>query len=255
MSKLLESGGSTASLAVQRARFVTADPVASLLLGAWDKLSPTDQTVAAGTLMARPAWRAHVVESLEQGSVKASQLPAAVIQTLISQSDRNLRSRAIRVFGQPSPRASIVSDYLKKMPNPNAAGEVVSGEKAYRDHCAVCHTSQNGKPSVGPAIDNLGHWTNEQWIVSVMDPNQVIEDKYKQTTILTADQQVLSGIVVETSPNTLRLVGSDGNRREIAMSEIEEQKRSNISLMPEGFEAKITPQQLADIVKYLRTKQ
>jgi putative heme-binding domain-containing protein len=254
MTKLLDQGGSVASLVVQRARFVKADEVAELLLKSWAKLRPDDQTAAAGTLMTRPAWRTQLVQALERGEVNASQLPAAVIQTMISMEDRNLRSRAIKVFGQPSPRSSIVSDYLKKMPNPNAAGDAANGEKVFKEHCAVCHTQQNGKASVGPAIDNLGHWTNEQWIAGVMDPNQVIEDKFKQTTILTIDQQVLSGIIVETSATAIKLVGPDGNRREIVMTDIEDQKRSNVSLMPEGFEAKVTPQQLADIVKYLRTK-
>lgn len=255
LSQLLSAGDTSARLAVERARFVSSDDVATELLKAWKELQSTEQSTAAGILTSRPTWRLKMVEALERGEIKASQLPAAVIQSLISQSDRNLRSRFIAVFGQPSPRQSIVGEYMKQMPNPNTDGDSAAGEKLYRDHCAVCHTSQNGKSSIGPAIDNLAHWNNGQWIIAVMDPNQAIEEKYKQTTILTKDDEVISGLVLESGDDELRIVGSDGNRRTIAMSEVQQQKRSDTSLMPEGFESKLSPRQLADLVKYLKSKQ
>lgn len=254
LKQLLRAGDESAKLAVERSRFVSSDDVATELLKAWKGLQSPEQSTAAGILISRPTWRVKMVEALERGEVKASQLPAAVIQSLISQSDRNLRSRSIAVFGQPSPRQSIVSEYMKQMPNPNTDGDSLAGEKLYRDHCAVCHTSQNGKPSIGPAIDNLAHWNNGQWIIAVMDPNQAIEEKYKQTTILTKDDQVFSGLLLESGDDELRIVGSDGNRRTVAVSEVQQQKRSDTSLMPEGFESKLSPQQLADLVKYLKSK-
>ncbi len=104
LSQLLRDGKDSAKLAVERARFVNSDDVATELLKAWKDLQATEQSTAAGILISRQNWRAKMVEALERNEIKASQLPAAVIQSLISQSDRNLRSRSIAVFGQPSPR-------------------------------------------------------------------------------------------------------------------------------------------------------
>lgn len=238
--------------ALERSRYVGSDAMAGGVLSHWGKFSVQDQSLAAGILMSKPSWRGRMVAALEAAEIKPSQLPAAVIQTLISQPDRSLRSRAIAVLGQPSPRQKVVSDYQKQLPNPNLDGDSVRGESLFKQHCAVCHTAQNGKPSVGPAIDNLPHWTADQWITAVLDPNQVVEEKYKQTTILTKEGQVIAGIVTESSADMLRVVASDGNVQQVALADVDEQKRSTTSLMPEGFEAKLTPQQMADLIRFLR---
>ena len=243
------------SQAIERSRLVGSDSMAQLLLNHWAKFSVQDQSVVAGILMSRPSWRGRMVAALEAGEMKSSQLPAAVIQSLISQPDRSLRSRAIAVLGQPSPRQKVVSDYQKQLPNPNLEGDSARGEVLYKQHCAVCHSSQNGKPSVGPAIDNLSHWTADQWITAVLDPNQIVEEKYKQTIVLTKDGQAIAGIVSETSADTLRIVSSDGNVQQISLADVDEQKRSTTSLMPEGFEAKLTPQQMADLIKFMRSEK
>ncbi len=242
------------SWAIERSRFVGSDQTAEILIRQWQRLTVQDQGIAAGILMSRPSWRGKVVQALEAGDIKAAQLPAAVLQSLISQQDRNLRSRAIAVLGQPSPRQKVISDYQKQLPNPNLEGDVARGEAVFKQQCAVCHSAQNGKPSVGPAIDNLAHWTTDQWLTAVLDPNQIVEEKYKQTTILTKEGQVIAGIVTESSVDMLRVVASDGNIQQVPLAEVDEQKRSTISLMPEGFEAKLTPQQMADLIRFLRKR-
>jgi putative membrane-bound dehydrogenase-like protein len=253
-STLIEQGDPSAALAVDRCRYILSDQLASVMLSAWSRLNHQNQAVLAGTLMARPAWREALVVALEEGTVQANQLPPSVVQTLIGHYDRNLRSRAVAVFGRPSPRQHVVSDYLSRMPNPATHGDATRGEQWYLQQCAVCHQGQAGKTAIGPALENLTHWNNEQWITAVLDPSSAVEEKYKQTVILTSDQEVMSGIVVEETSNYLKVAGNDGLVREIAIADIEDRKRSNVSLMPDGFESKLTPEQLADLVHYLRVK-
>lgn len=87
-----------------------------------------------------------------------------------------------------------------------------------------------------------------------MDPSQAVEEKFKQTVILTVDQEVISGIVVEETASQLKVAGSDGTIRQVNVDEIEDRRQSNVSLMPDGLEAKVSPNQLADIIRYLRSR-
>ncbi len=249
---LLTQGSEGMELVMQRARYLQFDELATTLLAHWGKLGLRNQGLAANAMMGRGAWRDVLVSGLEKGSIQPSQLTPTVVQSLTSHSDRNLRSRAVAVFGQPSPRQSIVSSYLAQMPNPSS-GDFERGKKLFVEHCAVCHAAQEGKQAVGPPIDNIAHWNNEQWITAVLDPSAAVEGKYKQTILRTYDQEVFAGIVVQESEQELRLALNDGTVREIAIEDIEDRKPSAVSLMPDGFETRLSPKDLADLIGYFRS--
>jgi putative heme-binding domain-containing protein len=45
----------------------------------------------------------------------------------------------------------------------------------------------------------------------------------------------------------------DGKQHELKKSDVEEKRRQELSAMPEGLTANLTPQQLADLVAYLQS--
>ena len=252
--ELLQQGGWAATLALRRLRHVPVDELADALLAGWTRLDSQQHSLAASAMLVRPAWRDALLGGLESAVVEPAQLPPAVVQSLSSHYDRNLRSRAIAVFGRPSPRQAVVSDYLERMPNPATHGDPTRGEQWYREHCAVCHAPQPNRSAIGPPVDNLSHWNNEQWLSAVLDPSQAVEEKFKQSILLTVDQEVVSGVVVEESATYVRIVGNDGNVRQLVSDKIEDRKLSNLSLMPDGFDARLGPEQVDDIIKYLTTR-
>lgn len=254
LRQLMAQGEPGGSLALQRLRYAADDDLGKTVVSAWEQLSHQARTLAAGGLMARPAWRDALVAGLESGTILQNQLPPAVVQSLTGHYDRNLRSRAIAVFGRPSPRQTVVSDYLARMPNPLTHGNSERGQQWYREHCAACHTGQDGRTAIAPPIDNLTHWNNEQWVTAVLDPSQAVEERYKQSVILTVDQEVVSGIVLEETSAQIKVAINDGSIRQIAAEDIEDRKQSSVSLMPDGFEARISPEQLADIIHYFRNR-
>jgi putative membrane-bound dehydrogenase-like protein len=254
MRELLDQGTEARSLAVARGRYVAADELAKELLDRWEQLGFQEQSNAASLLMSRAAWRDALVGGLESGVVQASQLPPAVVQGLIGHFDRNLRSRAVAVLGRPSPRQTIVEEYLEQMPNPNTHGQSDAGQQLYQMHCAVCHSGTPERPAIGPAVENLAHWTNHQWVTAIMDPSLVVEQKYKQTVVLSFSEEVYSGIVSTEDDQAITIVGSDGQSRKMLHADVQDRQSSHVSLMPDGFESRLSPQQLADLIQYLRTR-
>jgi len=57
---------------------------------------------------------------------------------------------------------------------------------------------------------------------------------------------------VETG-NSLTLAHADGKRTTLRRDEIETMKNTGVSLMPEGFEATLSPSQLEAIISYVQT--
>jgi putative heme-binding domain-containing protein len=143
-----------------------------------------------------------------------------------------------------------VNDYLAKA---NVAADRTRGELLYKQHCASCHLATPSKPIVGPPLENLKHWSIEQWVSAVLDPNRTLEPKYHQYAVVTSNGQLLSGLVENRTETSIILAISDGTRREIELSDIESIKDAGISLMPEGLETALSPDQLFDLLAFLRS--
>jgi putative heme-binding domain-containing protein len=69
--------------------------------------------------------------------------------------------------------------------------------------------------------------------------------------IETADGQLLGGLLVAEAANAITLRGVDGAQATIARERIERFQSTGKSLMPEGFEQKLAPQDIADVLAFL----
>ena len=64
---------------------------------------------------------------------------------------------------------------------------------------------------------------------------------------------MLTGLIVEQTPEAITLRDAKGERTQVARSEIEELKESDVSLMPESLYKEFTPQQLRDLFSFLQS--
>ncbi len=229
---------------------VRADQVAPVVIDNWNHLSSSLKSFACSILMTRTVSGRDLVGFLERIHIQSSDLEPAVVQRLISQSDRGLRARCIALFGTPTPRDQVVARYVAEIPSPTLDA---SGQELYRANCAACHEAKQNQPALGPPLDNLRHWTIEQWVTAVMHPNRNVEAKYAQSIVVTDSDATAQGLVIEKTAQTLRLAQADGAIREIPIAEIVDIKSTSLSLMPEGFEARLTPSQLAYVIAYCRS--
>ena len=67
------------------------------------------------------------------------------------------------------------------------------------------------------------------------------------------DGRVVSGFVVSEGASFVSVRDSSGELRELKRSDIEQRRRQEMSAMPEGIAANLTPEGLADLVAYLRS--
>ncbi len=236
---------------IEALRRLSSAAAGQMLIAQWPNLNAALRASAGATLLTRQQWTTALVEALEAGSITANQLDLATVQQLSTYRVPALRNRCLELFGQPTERTQVVADYMARMPAPVKTEQ---GEKLFAEHCAACHQSVAGKPQLGPPLENLGHWTLDQWVAAVLDPNAALEPKYRQTSILTDDGQVVAGLVVERSERELTVGLSDGSIKSVPVAEIEDEKDAGLSLMPVGFEQKLTPEQLSELIGFLRSR-
>jgi putative membrane-bound dehydrogenase-like protein len=253
LDKLLASGQppEIRNAAIDTAFRLGADGVANKLITAWPGLFSDERSRVSATLMQRSTWLNTFMVALENNQIKPRDLDAATIQQLKTHEDAGIRDRATKLTGasQNVKRKEVADKYLKDFPQ---TADSERGGKMFKEHCATCHLGKDDSAALGAALTGLNHWTNVQWVNAVMDPNLAVEPRYLQYKVLTTEGQVFVGVIERRTANSVRIAAADGRRVEIENRDIETIRDSEVSMMPEGFEEKLQPQDLADIVAYLR---
>jgi hypothetical protein len=88
-------------------------------------------------------------------------------------------------------------------------------------------------------------------LIAILDPNQAVEDRYKSYLAETKSQEDFVGMLVNETGNSVTLVGVNGMTQTILRSDLKSLTCTQKSLMPEGFEAFLQPQDLADLIAYI----
>jgi putative heme-binding domain-containing protein len=80
-----------------------------------------------------------------------------------------------------------------------------------------------------------------------------VEQRYLAHTITTKDGRTIVGMIAEETANSLTL--KLGASTEVLLrSQIAKTEASTQSLMPEGLETLLNPQQVADVLAWIRAK-
>jgi putative membrane-bound dehydrogenase-like protein len=120
--------------------------------------------------------------------------------------------------------------------------------------CMKCHKIGNDGGEVGPSLSGVASkYDKEKLIESVLYPSKFILDGYQQTTIKTAEGQVLVGIIRGETDKDVTLLDANGQKNEIKKENIKLRKTSEQSLMPEGLHSSLKPEEFTDLIQYLES--
>jgi putative heme-binding domain-containing protein len=128
-----------------------------------------------------------------------------------------------------------------------------NGKAVFRRVCINCHSLGAEGANLGPNLAGVGKRLDSYKLVeSIVDPNAQVDEKYLSTLVVTEDGRSITGLLVSESPEEVVIFdGKQQNR--IATSEIEERLKLKQSSMPEGLAATLSPNELLDVVEFLRS--
>jgi putative heme-binding domain-containing protein len=92
----------------------------------------------------------------------------------------------------------------------------------------------------------------EYLLENVIDPNAVVWNRYRATYFETADNRLISGIVLRENESTVTIQTQTGSVI-LPRNEILSREESTLSMMPEGLFDSLTPQEVLDLVAYLQS--
>ncbi|MDA8744593.1 HEAT repeat domain-containing protein [Rubripirellula amarantea] len=140
---------------------------------------------------------------------------------------------------------------LKLVPGDPVKGlQIFHGTKA---QCGACHTMGFVGGNVGPDLTRIGSSrTMEAILEAILYPSQRLEQNYRSTKILTIDGEVLNGLVKRRTTAVVELQISADETKTISTDEIEDERPSEISVMPTGLAEQLSIEELSDLMALLQ---
>jgi putative heme-binding domain-containing protein len=137
-------------------------------------------------------------------------------------------------------------------------GDAARGRKLFADlkglACLKCHKVAGEGGEIGPELTTIGtQFGRKDLAESVLWPSRRVREGYLQVIIQTKDGDVLSGVVRSETGDEIVLQDAEGGRHAIRRKNVEKQRWSDLSLMPEGLSSGLSLQDFADLVTYLES--
>jgi len=120
--------------------------------------------------------------------------------------------------------------------------------------CIVCHRYGEDGGATGPDMTQAGgRFQVKDLVEAIVHPSKVVSDQYKASVVQTADGKVVTGRIVNESPEKITIVTDPEDATkfvEIPRSQIEEITASAESLMPRGLIDQLNEREVLDLVAY-----
>jgi putative membrane-bound dehydrogenase-like protein len=225
--------------------------VARLLLSDWGRLPFSVRPGIIAVLLSREEWTKSLLTAVNNGQVAPSELTLANRQLLLKSQDRDIRSAAEKLWKLDSTaRAEVVKKYHMALSLP---GDLVKGRAVWSKNCVVCHYFRGEGAGVGPNLGALTDKTPADFLTAILDPNAAVQPRFVAYNVQTKDDRFLTGVINAETATTMTLAQAGGTYEKILRSDIGDIRASGLSLMPEGLEQNMTPQDLANLICYLNS--
>ena len=132
-------------------------------------------------------------------------------------------------------------------------GDAARGAGLFAKNCQTCHQHQGQGHRVGPDLSGIAGRPPAVLLSDILDPNREVAPDFVALTVATHRGAVLSGLLAEETGSSLKLRKAEGIDETILRTEIAELRSSGRSLMPEGLEQTLSPQEMADLLAFLRS--
>jgi putative heme-binding domain-containing protein len=228
--------------------------IGTIVLTAYERQEPELRPAAIELLTQRPAWAHALLDAVASEKLPREALNLAQVRRLARATDKQLAAQIHALWGTVrTERNPAREEFIRRTRELLAAnpGDPHAGQAVFEKSCAQCHKIYGAGHDVGPDLTNNGRNSWDQLLSNVLDPNLVIGAAYETHTVVTDDGRVLTGLLIEDSPQRMVLKLQGAKLEAVPRDEIEQSEKSPLSLMPEELEKQLTPAELADLFAYL----
>ena len=225
------------------------------ILGAYASLNSNEKRDALNTLASRPTFAKPLLSAVGQAKLPAKDLTPDIIRQLRNLKNAEIDEELKKVWGvarESSEDKQKEIERYKKIYRAGGSqpGDGSRGRAIFVRTCQQCHILFDGGGKVGPDLTGSNRGEVDYILQNMVDPNAVIPNEYRASTIETKDGRVLTGIVKQQDENSLTILTANETLI-LPRKEIQSNQESELSMMPEGLLSALPDQEVRDLIYYL----
>ena len=196
-----------------------------------------------------------LVETLKT-SVATSGLRIDAIQKALAKCPEPVRHSATEVYTRLNADIEQQKTQLEQLLGTLKGGDARRGQAVFHNKktaCFACHAMGYLGGNIGPDLTRIGGIRSERDLLeSILFPSASFVRSYEPVVILTSDGLTHSGVVRQDLSQELVVATAADKLVRIAKDDIQSLAPGRVSVMPAGLDKQLTPQEIADLLEFLK---
>ncbi len=214
-----------------------------------------DRLLAAFEQSTDEALGLKLIEALAESAALAS-LRVDALKAHLAKYGPAVQKRALVLYARLNVDAAKQKARLEQLMTTLSVGDVRRGQLTFHSEkaaCFACHAIGYRGGNVGPDLTRIGSVRSERDLLeAIVFPSASLVRSFEPIAVATADGKVYNGLLRGETADELVLATGVNQESRVPRSQIEEIRPSTVSIMPAGLDQQLTPQELADLVAFLK---
>lgn len=227
------------------------DPeVAELVISHWPSMGPSLRGKTVQLLTSRAIWVGILLDAIQDQTMLTSDINISKLVELKPLLPEKRRKQIDTLLNRKmaSDRNDVINSYRSVL---TMVGDQDRGRKVFTQHCMTCHQLNGEGHPIGPNLAAMKNRGTEAILVNILNPNSEVNPQYMNYICLTNEGRTITGVIANETATSITLVQADNKSETILRIDIDQLRSTGVSLMPEGLEKVIGPQQMADLLSYI----
>lgn len=241
-----------------RAMAAYDDPgIPKAIVEVYPTLSTLEKKDALATLASRASFAKGLMAAVADKKVPPQDLTADILRLLRNLNDPAVQKLVTEQFGvareSGEDKAREIARY-RGMVESSPAGDAARGKEVFVRNCQQCHMLFGNGGKVGPDLTGSDRGNLYYVLQNIIDPNAVIPNAYRTSTLETKDDRVITGIVTKEDSTAVTIVTA-AETLVIPKSDVQSLQQGQLSMMPEGLIQAMSDPDVRDLVAYLKNSK
>ena len=167
-----------------------------------------------------------------------------------------MQAEAEKLYAELAEARKGEREKLEKMLAELKPGDIRRGQLVFntaKTQCIACHKVGYVGGTVGPDLTRIGSIRTERDLLeAIVFPSASFVRSYEPVRVVTTDERTFNGILKKDAPDEIIVIVAADKEERIARADVASITPSSVSLMPSGLDQQLSPQDLADLVAFLK---
>jgi putative heme-binding domain-containing protein len=192
-----------------------------------------------------------LLEAIKADTVQPWMLAFRHRRQLIMSTDPALREEARSLLEEKAgEREKVLARYEAAL---EKNGDPERGRAVFERVCSKCHKLNGFGHEVGPDLATIRNRPAQLILPDIIMPNRSIAQGYELYVVETKSGAIVDGVMGPQTPTTITIRHEGGVEDVIQREDIKEMRVTNLSAMPPDLDKQVTIDQMADLLKFLKT--